>query len=375
MEGRRGRHTLPPARPPPHLVLRDRPRGEHPGTSEQQDIMIAVALLLQVAVTSPPYKDRTLPLETRVQDLLPRMTPEEKFWQLYMTPGDIAEAGTDWSHGAYGIQMPSAKAGTSARAQSDWAIETQRYFLDRTRLGIPVILFEEGAHGLVRGEATVFPSAIALSATWDRDLVELVGFGIGTQAKARGVQQLLSPVVNIASDVRWGRTEETFGEDPFLSARMGGAFASGLARAGRVATPKHLVANVGDGGRDSYPIEWNERELRERFLPPFEALLRPPGPARSVMTAYNSVNGLPATQNPWLLTTLLRREWGFTGVVISDAAATGGATVLQLTEPDTPTAAAHAWEAGLDVVFQSTWAQHRPYLEAVQHSGIDPAVI
>jgi beta-glucosidase len=337
--------------------------------------MILLALLLQGTPAPPAYKDRALPVERRVQDLLGRMTPEEKFWQLYMTPGTLDEPGTDWSHGVYGIQLPEASLrGLDPFAQHERMNAIQRWFLDSTRLGVPIIPFEEGVHGLMRPGAVVFPSAIALAATWDGRRVGAVGRAVGTQSFAVGVRQVLSPVVNVASDVRWGRTEETYGEDPFLSTVLGEAFAAGLESVGVVPTPKHLVANVGDGGRDSYPIEWNERELRERFLPPFEETLRDRD-RRSVMSAYNSVGGLPATQNPWLLTTLLRREWGFRGVTISDMAATGGPTVLQMTEASTPEAAAHAWQAGLDVVFQSTWAQHRPYLAAIQQGLVPMATI
>jgi len=174
--------------------------------------------------------------------------------------------------------------------------------------------------------------------------------------------------------VRWGRVEETYGEDPFLSSVMSEAFVAAFERAGIVATPKHFVANVGEGGRDSYPIDHSERLLLERYLPPFEAAVRRAG-ARSIMTAYNSVDGLPATQNPRLLNGLLKGEWGFRGFVVSDASATGGATVLHLTEPDTPTAAKHAWEAGLDVVFQSAYPQYRPYWSAVSRGLVSEAVI
>src|SRR5262245_38138506 len=155
---------------------------------------------------------------------------------------------------------------------------------------------------------------------------------------------------------------------------MGRVFIQAFERAGIVSTPKHFVANVGEGGRDSYPIDRGERMLRERYLPPFEAAIRE-AHARSIMTAYNSVDGLPATQNGPLLNRILKRDWGFQGFVISDAAATGGATVLHMTEPNTPVAAQHAWEAGLDVVFQSSYGQQRPYLDAVQRGLIAPAVI
>lgn len=155
---------------------------------------------------------------------------------------------------------------------------------------------------------------------------------------------------------------------------MGRAYIGGLEQRDVVATPKHFVANVGDGGRDSYPIEVSERQLRERYYPPFRSAIRDAG-ARAVMSEYNSVDGSPASQNRVLLTEVLRRGWGFEGIMMSDAAATGGATVLHHTEASTATATRHALESGLDVIFQSTWEQHRPYLAAFRNAGIAPAVI
>ena len=152
------------------------------------------------------------------------------------------------------------------------------------------------------------------------------------------------------------------------------SFVSAFERAGVVATPKHFVANFGDGGRDSYPIDFDARLLDELYFPPFLAAIKE-GHARSVMSAYNSVNGSPATQNRGLLTDKLRRDWGFQGFVISDAAATGGATVLHHTEASTATATTDALEAGLDVIFQSSWPQHRPYLDAFKRGLIPDSVI
>lgn len=337
--------------------------------------MLGVVLLLQATAATPaPYHDRSLPIEVRTQDLLRRMTLEEKFWQLYMTPGDRDDPSHDWSHGIYGLQVSPAPGHADAGALAARINSLQHYFVDSTRLGIPMIPFEEGLHGIVRSEGTVFPQAIGLAAAFDTALMREVASAVADETGSRGIRQVLSPVLNIASDVRWGRTEETYGEDPWWSARMGVAFVAPFERAGVVTTLKHMIANVGEGGRDSYPIDATPRELAERFFPPFVAAIREGG-ARSVMSAYNSVNALPATQNPWLLTSVLRHEWGFTGITISDAAATGGPTVLQMTEPDTPHAAEHAWEAGLDVVFQSEWGQHRSYWHAVRDGLVAPAII
>ena len=337
--------------------------------------MLACLLLLAWPVEAQSYRDARMPVETRVRDLLGRMTLEEKFWQLYMIPGSLADSSHDYSRGIFGLQNRSAP---DARADALLHNAMQRYFRERTRLGIPMLNFEEAVHGVMRRGATVYPAGIALAATWDSALVGRVAAAMARETRSRGIRMVLSPVVNIAGDVRWGRVEETYGEDPFLSSVMARAYVREFERRGIVTTPKHFVANVGDGGRDSYPIEFSPRLLREIHFPPFLAAIRDAG-ARSVMTSYNSVDGSPATQSAALLDGTLKRDWGFTGFVISDQSAVGGATVLHHTEASTATATKHAIESGLDVIFQSSWEQHRPYLAAFQRgiiadSAIDAAV-
>src|SRR6185437_15013665 len=278
----------------------------------------------------PPYRDARLPIDARVRDLIGRMSIDDKFWQLFMLPGD-RDGADDYSHGAFGLQISPGVHGADARSYAARVNAIQRYFVDSTRLGVPIIPFDEAVHGLVRPGATVYPAAIGLAATFDTALVASVAGAIADGTRSRGIRQVLSPVVNIASDVRWGRVEETYGEDPVLSSAMARAFVSAFETRGIVATPKHLVANVGEGGRDSYPIDIDRRELEERFFPAFRSAIVD-AHARSVMSAYNSVDGSPATQNHELLTDVLRGEWGFRGFVISDAAATGGATILHDTE-------------------------------------------
>ncbi|HEX7122433.1 MAG TPA: glycoside hydrolase family 3 N-terminal domain-containing protein [Gemmatimonadaceae bacterium] len=329
---------------------------------------------------SLPYRNPSLSTSERVRDLLGRMTLEEKFWQLYMSPGSLDDPSHDYTNGAFGLQIDTAHdsaappdAARIARHHAERINSIQRYFVEQTRLGIPIIPFDEALHGLMRAGATVFPQAIGLAATWDTALMRRVAAATARETRSRGVRMVLSPVVNIANDVRWGRVEETWGEDPLLASAMARAFVTAFESVGIVTTPKHFVANVGEGGRDSYPIELSERALEERFYPPFKAAID--AGARSVMTAYNSVDGAPATQNRRLLNETLKREWRFGGFVISDAAATGGATVLHMTEPNTPVAAQHAFEAGLDVVFQSTWPQYRPYLAALQRGLVADSIV
>jgi beta-glucosidase len=296
-----------------------------------------------------------------------------------MIPGDLDNAANDYSHGIFGLQISTIRgaadqtASAAARAHAERVNAIQRYFIERTRLGIPIIPFEEAVHGLARDGATMYPSAIALAATWDPALMSRVADAIAAETASRGIRQVLSPVVNIADDVRWGRVAETYGEDPVLASEMARAFVTSFARAGIVTTPKHFVANVGEGGRDSYPIDRSERALMERYYPPFVAAIR--AGAQSVMAAYNSVDGSPATQNRHLLTDVLKRDWAFPGLVISDASGTSGATVLHMTEANTAAAATDAFNAGLDVVFQSAYGQQRPYLDAFQRGLIPMPVI
>lgn len=317
-----------------------------------------------------PYRDPKLPVEARVRDLVARMTPDEKFWQLYLSPGDRDNPEHDYSRGAFGLQItlgnrPLPAGVSAARFHASRINAIQRYFVDSTRLGIPVLPVEEAVHGLAREGATTFPAAIALAATWDTALMARVSNAIAAETRSRGIRDVLSPVINIASDVRWGRVEETYGEDPFLTSMMGRTFVDAFERMGIITTPKHFIANVGEGGRDSYPIDLSARFLDEVHFPPFRDVVTR-AHATSVMTSYNSIDGQPATQNRALVNGKLKGEWAFPGFVISDAAATGGATVLHMTEASAVTATKHAYESGLDVIFQSTWEQHRPYLSTLR---------
>ena len=332
---------------------------------------LGVSLFAQTS--PPPYKRADLPVDVRVRDLLSRMTLEEKFWQLFMIPGDLDTPSNDYSKGIFGLQIRAGKDGAAPRGHAERINAIQKYFVEQTRLGIPIIPFEEAVHGVTMEGATMFPAAIGLAASWNTALMSQVAEAIANETKSRGIRLVLSPVVNIADDVRWGRVEETYGEDPMLSSAMAGAYVSVFERLGVVTTPKHFVANVGEGGRDSYPVMFSERHLIERYYPPFLGSLA--AGARSVMAAYNSVDGMPAHQNRHLLSDVLKRDWGFTGFVISDASGTSGSTVLHMTEANTASAAQRAFAAGLDVVFQSSYGQQRPYLDAFQRGLIPTQVI
>jgi beta-glucosidase len=307
-----------------------------------------------------PYRDPGLTVDRRVDDLLARMTTEEKFRQLFMAPGDL-DLGTDGlTDGIFGLQVPAGEA----RGAADKINAIQRFFVERTRLGIPIMPFDEALHGLVRPGATSFPQAIGLAATWDEALVAEVASAVAAETASRGIRQVLSPVINIARDVRWGRTEETYGEDPYLASRLAAAFVGSFEKRGVIATPKHFVANVGAGGRDSYPIPDGERELREIDFPPFLAALREGG-ARSIMTSYNSWDGLACSANPRLLSGILKGEWAFRGFVISDASAVGGSYSLHLTADSYLESGRQAWTSGLDVIFQSELGHAGLFREAI----------
>ena len=353
----------------------------------KQLIFPTLVFLLALSAKGQPYKNPKVPVEDRVADLLSRMTPEEKFWQLFMIPGDVGDDLNNYKTGIFGFEISTAGRSGEASGQmlsyapGASAIETaeginrmQQFFIGKSRLGIPIIPYDEALHGLVRQGATAFPQSIGLAATWDINLMHRVSKAIATECKTRGIRQILSPVVNIASDVRWGRTEETYGEDPFLSSEMGVAFVCEFEKMGVITTPKHYVANIGDGGRDSYPIHWNERLMREIYLVPFEACFKRGG-SRSVMTAYNSVDGSPCTANDMILNQILKKEWGFKGFVISDAGATGGANVLHFTAKDYPESAARSINNGLDVIFQTSYDHYKLFSPPFFDGRIDPKVI
>lgn len=356
--------------------------------------IIGILLLgtVMISAQKPLYKDPKQSVEARVQDLLKRMTPEEKFWQCFMIPGDLDNVPKDqYVHGIFGLQVSAGNQGGGAAGQlltynaNEDAEKLARkinaiqiYFVEESRLGIPIIPFDEALHGLMREGATAFPQAIGLAATFNPELMKEVSAAIAKESKLRGIRQILTPVVNLASDVRWGRTEETYGEDPFLTSVMGISFVSSFENQGIITTPKHFLANVGEGGRDSYPIHWSRRYLEETHLIPFEKAFQQ-GKSRSVMTSYNLLDGRPSTANHWLLTEKLKKEWDFKGFVISDASAVGGANVLHFTAKDYDDASTQAMNAGLDVIFQTEYKHYKlfipPFLDGrISQERIDDAV-
>lgn len=356
--------------------------------------LIGISLLSSVFISAqkPLYKDSKQPVEARVQDLLKRMTPEEKFWQCFMIPGDLDNVPNgQYSHGIFGLQVSAGNQGGGIAGQllkynanedaerlAKKINAIQKYFVEESRLGIPIIPFDEALHGLMREGATAFPQAIGLSATFNPELMKEVSTAIAKETKLRGIRQILTPVVNLASDVRWGRTEETYGEDPFLTSVMGVNFVSSFENQGIITTPKHFLANVGEGGRDSYPIHWSKRYLEETHLIPFQKAFTQ-GKSRSVMTSYNLLDGRPSTANHWLLTEKLKNEWNFKGFIISDASAVGGANVLHFTAKDYDDASSQAINAGLDVIFQTEYQHYKlfipPFLDGrISQEKIDDAV-
>jgi len=322
-----------------------------------------------------PYENPDLPVDERVEDLLSKMTLEEKIAQL--------QSGQNINkHGTGNLSHP-----TRAYPPREGAIianNLQRKAIEETRLGIPPIIHDECLHGCMVKFSTVFPQAIALAATWNPNLVYRVAKAIARETRARGIRQCLSPVVDIVRDVRAGRTEESYGEDPYLTSIMGAAFCRAMREEGIIATPKHFVANfVGEGGRDSNEIHFSERILREIYLPPYKACIE--AGALSVMAAYNSLDGIPCSSNRWLLTEVLRNEWKFEGFVVSDYNSLIGILhhkhrTTHLSHfhnvSETPEEAAKlALSAGLDVELPGTCIYGEPLLKAVKNGLISQETV
>ncbi|GFZ90292.1 MULTISPECIES: glycoside hydrolase family 3 N-terminal domain-containing protein [Sphingobium] len=329
----------------------------------------------------PLYKDASAPNDLRVRDLLARMTLEEKVGQiiaLWATKADImddltfspAKASKAYPDGFGQITRPSDRRGvpngsTQAggvgarwRTPADtvaFITAVQKWATEETRLGIPVLFHEEALHGLMATEATMFPMAIGLAGSFDRQLMEEVHSVIAREVRARGVHLALSPVVDIARDPRWGRIEETFGEDPYLCAEMGVAAVRGLqgesSRIGPdkvMATLKHMTGHgQPQSGENIAPAPISERELRENFFPPFREVVKRTGIA-AVMPSYNEIDGVPSHQNRWLLNDILRGEWRFDGAVVSDYGAVHELDSIHHVQPDPEAAARAALRAGVD---------------------------
>jgi len=288
-----------------------------------------------------PYRNPALPPDERVHDLLSRMTLEEKvaqmtgIWKgkaerLVDEQGgfDAAKARTAFpgGHGLGQVGRPSdSGGGRKAREMAELTNAIQRFFIEESRLGIPVMFHEECLHGLAAEGATSFPQPIALAGSFDPSLVEDLYAMIAAEARLRGAHHALTPVVDVARDPRWGRVEETFGEDPHLAGRMGVAAVRGFQgdatfrdRRHVIATLKHFAAHgQPESGINCAPVNVSERVLREVFLPPFEQAIREGG-AIAVMASYNEIDAVPSHANPWLLRDVLRGEWGFKGFVVSD---------------------------------------------------------
>ena len=295
------------------------------------------------------YKDPSKAPEERAEDLLGQMTIEEKVRQLQclyiQEVTDSMEAvGPD---GLGGFAFERVKMAYSLEEEVELLNRIQRYCVEETRLGIPALVHAEALHGLCLQKATSFPQAIGLAATWDIPTMEAVSGAIAEETRARGLRQVLSPTVDIARDVRWGRIEETYGEDPYLVSRMAVAFCKSFEERGIVTTPKHFVANSADGGRDSHPVYYSERLLRKVYFKPYEACIKEAG-SQSIMASYNAYDGTPTGLNRWLLTDILRDEWGFKGFVVTDYGLIGKVVKNHRVAENTMEASIKAVCAGLE---------------------------
>ncbi|WP_327409128.1 glycoside hydrolase family 3 C-terminal domain-containing protein [Streptomyces sp. NBC_01281] len=343
-------------------------------------------------MTTAPWRDPSLTAAVRVDDLLSRMTLEEKTAQLYgvwvgaATDGDgVAPlqhemtAGHDWDElitlglgqltRSFGTAPVDPELGARALARA------QRAIADAGRFGIPAVAHEECLAGFTAWRATAYPVPLAWGATFDPGLVEELGRRIGEDLRSVGVHQGLAPVLDVVRDLRWGRVEETIGEDPYLVGTIGTAYVRGLESAGIVATLKHFAGYASSaGGRNLAPVRAGGREFADVTLPPFEMALREGG-ARSVMAAYNETDGVPASADARLLTELLRERWGFTGTVVADYFGVGFLQTLHRVAASPAEAAHAALEAGIDVELPTVNCYGKPLVDAVRAGSTPEALI
>jgi beta-glucosidase len=334
---------------------------------------------------APAYTDPDLPIRDRVEDLLARMTLEEKAAQLgsawvYQLTEDRKfsreKADLICKHGLGQVSRVSGASSLTADAAARLTNQIQRHLLTNTRLAIPAIVHEEICSGVMARDSTVYAQAIGVASTFEPDLSRQLADAIRLQMRRSGARQGLSPVLDIVRDPRWGRTEETFGEDPHLTAMMGSAFVAGLQsedlRQGVAATAKHFVGyGISEGGLNWAPAHIPERELRDVYLHPFEAAVK--AGLRSVMNGYHELDGIPCGANEALLEGILRNEWGFGGTVVSDYFSIEQLGSYHRLVSSNEQAAATALEAGVDIELPFTNCYGYPLLSAIDAGSVSVA--
>lgn len=344
-----------------------------------------------IAQTKPvgkilPYKNPALPVEKRVNDLIARMTLEEKVYQmcaLRLGDGDeIFKSSGVYSidyirqqmktHGTGHISCPTTDMNAALGVKT--VNEIQKVAVEETRLGIPTLINDEALHGVKAFGATSYPQSIALSCTWDLPLMKKITDAIGKEAYSRGIRQALSPVLDLARDSRHGRMEETYGEDPYLASRFAVEFIKNVQQNGVICTPKHFAANfVPSNGLDAANVSLSERELREIHLVPYKAAITE-AHAKSIMAAYNAIDGVPCHANKWLLTDLLRKEWGFTGYTVSDWSGVVHTMGMHKIAESKGEAAVICANAGMDVDLPR-YKAYVELIEQVKNGNIKQSVI
>ena len=331
----------------------------------------AIALLTACGTKTPVYKDASRPAEERADDLIKRMTVDEKLGQLLCPLGwpmyekvsadsvTISDKYRDFIQNQHGGMLwavfradpwtrKTLENGLDPTLSAKAYNALQHYAMDSTRLGIPIILAEEAPHGHMAIGTTVFPTSIGLASTWDTELVEKVGETIGTELQAQGATIGYGPVIDLSREPRWSRVEETYGEDVHLTSQMASAMVRGTSSQGVISTLKHFVAyGVPEGGHNGNPSIIGMRDLKENVLPTFKAAID--AGALSVMTSYNSLDGIPTTCNKELLTGVLHDEWNFKGFVVSDLESIDGIARDHRVAASKQEAGELSLEAGMDV--------------------------
>jgi len=334
------------------------------------------------------YRDPSRPISERVENLIDLMTIEEKIAQLgsawvFEMLTDLAfdeqKAKLVLAHGLGHVTRVAGASSLKPKEGARLANRIQQYLMENTRLQIPAIVHEECCSGYMARNATCFPQIIGLASTWEPELTRKMAAVVRQQMKSAGAHQGLSPLLDVARDPRWGRVEETFGEDPYLVSLNGVNYVKGLQGKSWderiIATGKHFVGyGVPDGGFNWNPAHIPERELREVYLLPFETAVRQAN-LQSVMNGYNELDGIPCAANELLLTKILREEWGFDGVVVADYFAIDMLQNAHQVTDNPVDSAVRALSAGLDVELPNTNCYGEPLKQALQNGLIEEALI